>query len=143
MLTFSRTTRVFLAVEPTDMRKGFDGLFALVENVLREDPFSGHLFVFRNRRRDRLKILWWDRDGLAIFYKRLEKGAFQFPTDDAVRKTKPSAEGAQRQDNSPRCEIRADELALLLEGIDLASVKRRKRYERPAAHAANAVTSTA
>jgi hypothetical protein len=54
------------------MRKGFDGLFALVENVIREDPFSGHLFVFRNHRRDRLKVLWWDRDGLAIFYKKHE-----------------------------------------------------------------------
>ena len=71
MLSISRTTRVFLATAPTDMRKGFDGLFALVENVIREDPFSGHLFVFRNRRRDRLKVLWWDNDGLAIFYKRL------------------------------------------------------------------------
>ena len=137
MLTFSRTTRVFLAVEPTDMRKGFDGLFALVENVIREDPFSGHLFVFRNRRRDRLKILWWDRDGLAIFYKRIEKGAFQFPTDAAVRKSKPLPKSSQR------CEIRADELALLLEGIDLASVKRRQRYERPAARAANTSASTA
>ena len=67
MLNLSRTTRVFLATEPTDMRKGFDGLFALVENVIHEDPFSGHLFVFRNARRDRLKLLWWDRDGLAIF----------------------------------------------------------------------------
>ena len=81
MLSFSRTTRVFLATQPTDMRKGFDGLFALVENVIQEDPFSGHLFVFRNARRDRLKLLWWDRDGLAIFYKRLEKGSYQFPTD--------------------------------------------------------------
>ena len=143
MLTFSRTTRVFLAVEPTDMRKGFDGLFALVENVIREDPFSGHLFVFRNRRRDRLKILWWDRDGLAIFYKRIERGTFQFPTDAAVRTTNRSPEMSQHHGMSPRCEIRADELALLLEGIDLTSVKRRKRYERPAARKANASASTA
>ena len=132
MLTLSRTTRVFLATGPTDMRKGFDGLFALVENVIREDPFSGHLFVFRNRRRDRLKILWWDRDGLAIFYKRIERGTFQFPTDAAVRKTKSVPGISPRQEMSQRCEIRADELALLLEGIDLASVKRRRRYERPA-----------
>ena len=81
MLNLAANTRIFLAVEPTDMRKGFDGLFALVESVIQQDPFSGHLFVFRNRRRDRLKILWWDRDGLAIWYKRLEKGGFQFPTD--------------------------------------------------------------
>ena len=84
MLSFSSTTRVFLATAPTDMRKGFDSLFALVENVIREDPFSGHLFVFRNRKRDRLKVLWWDRDGLAIFYKRLESGSYQFPMDASV-----------------------------------------------------------
>src|SRR5208282_5059292 len=90
MLSFSRTTRVFLATQPTDMRKGFDGLFALVENVIQEDPFSGHLFVFRNARRDRLKLLWWDRDGLAIFYKRLEKGSYQFPTDVPARKSNGS-----------------------------------------------------
>ena len=128
MLNFSRTTRVFLATEPTDMRKGFDGLFALVENVIHEDPFSGHLFVFRNHRRDRLKVLWWDRDGLAIFYKRLEKGSYQFPTDTMARTSNGSASD---RDSAPRCEIRADELALLLEGIDLGSVKRRPRYQRP------------
>ena len=115
---------MFLATEPTDLRKGFDGLFALVENVIREDPFSGHLFVFRNQRRDRLKVLWWDRDGLAIFYKRLERGSYQFPTDVP----NGSVDGRQR---AARCEIRADELALLLEGIELTSVKRRPRYERP------------
>jgi transposase len=125
MLTISRTTRVFLATEPTDLRKGFDGLFALVENVICEDPFSGHLFVFRNQRRDRLKVLWWDRDGLAIFYKRLERGSYEFPTD-RMRK-RASAPGG----DSRRLEIRADELALLLEGIDLQSVKRRARYQRP------------
>jgi transposase len=128
MLSFSRTTRVFLATQPTDMRKGFDGLFALVENVIQEDPFSGHLFVFRNARRDRLKLLWWDRDGLAIFYKRLEKGSYQFPTDVPARRSNRSLDD---QDSTRRCEIRADELALLLEGIDLGSVKRRPRYERP------------
>jgi transposase len=128
MLSFSRTTRVFLATQSTDMRKGFDGLFALVENVIQEDPFSGHLFVFRNARRDRLKLLWWDRDGLAIFYKRLEKGSYQFPTDAPARASKGSR---SHHGNTQRCEIRADELALLLEGIDLNSVKRRPRYERP------------
>ena len=129
MLSLSRTTRVFLATEPTDMRKGFDGLFALVENVIKEEPFSGHLFVFRNQRRDRLKALWWDRDGWAVFYKRLERGCYQFPTDAMVRKSNGSI-GAQN--DAQRCEIRADELALLLEGIDLGSVKRRPRYQRTA-----------
>lgn len=133
MLTFSRTTRVFLATVPTDLRKGFDGLFALVENVIAEDPYSGHLFVFRNQRRDRLKVFWWDRDGIAIFYKRLERGCYQFPTDAS---SKPSQRNVgaipSTNDQRPnRCEIRMDELALLLEGIDLGSVKRRPRYERP------------
>jgi hypothetical protein len=124
MLNVSRTTRVFLATEPTDMRKGFDGLFAIVESVIQQEPFSGHLFVFRNRRRDRLKILWWDRDGLAIFYKRLEHGTYQFPTDVSA------GAGSTEDSQSLRCEIRADELTLLLEGIELSSVKRRKRYDR-------------
>lgn len=132
MLSLSRTTRVFLATEPTDMRKGFDGLFALVESVINEDPFSGHLFVFRNQRRDRLKVLWWDRDGLAIFYKRLEKGSYQFPTDAAV-KTPRGSRALDDRSHAARCEIRADELALLLEGIDLGSVTRRPRYQRPVA----------
>ena len=121
MLSLASTMRIFLAVEPTDMRKGFDGLFALVESVVEQDPFSGHLFLFRNRQRDRLKILYWDRDGLALWYKRLEQGRFQFPTDV----TCGSGEEPPRS-----CEIRADELAMLLGGIDLANVKRRKRYER-------------
>ena len=134
MLSISRTTRVFLATEPTDMRKGFDGLFALVENVIREDPFSGHLFVFRNRRRDRLKVLWWDADGLAIFYKRLERGNYQFPTDSVVSKSGTTLSGATKSGTtSSRCEIRSDELSLLLAGIDLGSVKRRRRYQRPSA----------
>lgn len=135
MLTISRTTRVFLATRPTDMRKGFDGLAALVEHAIREDPFSGHLFVFRNQRRDRLKLLWWDRDGWALFYKRLERGGYEFPTD---RKTP----GTSASDGDARCEIRADELALLLEGIDLKSVKRRPRYERPTATPAKSPTSS-
>jgi len=139
MLSIPRTTRVFLATDPTDMRKGFDGLFAIVESVITEDPFSGHLFVFRNRRRDRLKVLWWDRDGLAIFYKRLECGSYQFPTDTIVR---TSNESMSDTADSQRCEIRADELAMLLEGIDLASVKRRKRYQRPVTAVANASASS-
>lgn len=137
MLSISRTTRVFLATAPTDMRKGFDGLFSIVESVIQEDPFSGHLFVFRNQRRDRLKVLWWDRDGLALFYKRLERGSYQFPTDANVQKSNGS-----KSQQAPRCEIRADELALLLEGIDLGSVKRRARYERPLTKDAKAPASS-
>lgn len=138
MLSFSRTTRVFLATAPTDMRKGFDGLFSIVETIIAEDPFSGHLFVFRNQRRDRLKILWWDGDGLAIFYKRLECGSYEFPGDASSRHSDRRSESPQSQ----RCEIRADELALLLEGIDLSSVKRRKRYQRPKTAAVNPSPST-
>ena len=123
MLNVASHTRIFLAVEPTDLRKGFDGLFAMAENVIHEDPFSGHLFVFRNRRRDRLKILYWDRDGLAIWYKRLEQGGFQFPTDLTVPADK----------RPTRCEIRPEELAMLLSGIELAGAQRRKRYQRQSA----------
>jgi len=122
MLSLSSNTRIFLATDPTDMRKGFDGLFALVKTVIQQDPFSGHLFLFRNRNRDRVKILYWDRDGLAQWYKRLEKGRFQFPSDVVSHPQEP-----------PRsCEIRADELAMLLGGIDLTHVRRRKRFERKA-----------
>lgn len=128
MLSIPSTARVFLATAPTDMRKGFDGLFALVENVIREAPFSGHLFVFRNRKRDRLKVLWWDTDGLAIFYKRLERGNYQFPTDATVKRHDSNDDDDAA---AARCEIRSDELALLLAGIDLGSVKRRRRYQRP------------
>ncbi len=132
MLNFSRMTRVFLATEPTDLRKGFDGLFAMVENLIEEDPFSGHLFVFRNQRRDRLKVLWWDRDGLAIFYKRLERGCYQFPTDASSKQiSMKNGLNKSTDDQRKRCEIRVDELSLRLEGIDLSSVKRRPRYERP------------
>ena len=71
--------RVWLAVSPLDMRKGFDRLAEHVRTILAMDPLSGHLFVFRSRGGQRVKILWWDRDGLAIYYKRIEKGTFQFP----------------------------------------------------------------
>ena len=112
--------RVFLCTTPADMRRSFDGLAGMTATIIEQDPLSGHLFVFRNRNRDRVKILYWDRDGLAIWYKRLEKGTFQFPTDLIDRE--------QRQ---PRAEVSVDELSLLLGGIDLRSVERRKRFKRP------------
>ena len=71
MIQMLAAVRVFVCTQPTDMRKGFDGLSGLAEHVLRQDPLSGHLFVFRNRARNRLKVLYWDQDGLAIWYKRL------------------------------------------------------------------------
>jgi len=109
--------RVFLCTSPTDMRKGFDTLAALVRGELRHDPLSGHLFLFVGRRRDRLKILYWDGDGYAMWYKRLEKGTFRMPV------AKP---------DTTRIELKASELAMLLEGIDLRSIKRCKRFRRPA-----------
>jgi transposase len=117
MLTLPPSTRVFVATKPADMRRSFDGLMAQVRDFLGGDPFSGHLFVFRNRGGDRLKILWWDRDGLAIFYKRLEEGGFSFPA--AV-------------DGAARLELSAADLQLVLQGIDPAKVKRSPRYQRPA-----------
>ncbi len=116
MLSLPPSTRVYVATAPTDMRRGFDGLFALVRDTLALDPYSGHLFVFRNRAGNRLKILWWDRDGLAIFYKRLEKGRFTF--------TLPA--------DGMRLEMTASDLQLILQGIDPTTVKRSPRYERPA-----------
>lgn len=109
--------RVYLCTSTTDMRKGFDTLAVLVRDGLGYDPLSGHLFLFVGRRRDRLKILYWDRDGYALWYKRLEKGTFRMPA------AKPDATSV---------ELKASELAMLLEGIDLRSIKRRKRFQRSA-----------
>jgi len=117
MLNLSGEIRVFVCTQPADMRRSFDGLCGMVEQIVQEDPLAGHLFVFRNRNRDRLKILYWDRDGLAIWYKRLEQGTWQFPTD-----LKNAGEDG--------VEISTDELSLLLGGIDLRSVQRRRRYQR-------------
>jgi transposase len=104
--------RIYLCMAPTDMRKGFDTLAVLVREFLGQDPMSGHLFLFISRRRDRLKILYWDADGFAMWYKRLEQGTFRSP--------RASADDAG-------VELKASELAMLLEGIDLKSVKRSKR----------------
>jgi len=122
MLSLSLAGRVFLCTLPTDMRKSFDSLAGLVEQQLGQDPLAGDLFVFRSKRGDRLKLLYWDSDGLAIWYKRLEEGTFVFPTPDAQRAPVGSHGLA----------IRPAELAMLLDGIDLANVQRRRRYQRPA-----------
>jgi transposase len=108
------TVRIFLATSPADMRRGFDGLAALTTSVLGENPLSGHLFVFRNRRGDRLKILYWDRDGLALWAKRLERGVFRFPTPQ-----------------SDRVEVTPAEMAAILEGIDLSHARRQRRFALP------------
>ena len=119
MIRATGHVQVFVCVQPTDMRRSFDGLSGMVRQVMAQDPLSGALFLFRNRGRDRLKILYWDRDGLAIWYKRLEKGSFQFPTD-----LKPASDVTS-------CQITSEELSLLLDGIDLSSVQRRPRFGLP------------
>lgn len=118
MLSLPLPVRIFLCTEPADLRKSFDGLAQMVRVFLGADPLSGHLFVFRNRRGDRIKLLYWDSDGLAIWYKRLEQGSFRFPP---VREPGHGVE------------IRAADLTMILDGVDLDSVKRQRRYRRPQA----------
>lgn len=110
----SSAARIFLCTQPTDMRRSFDRLAEMVKEALAQDVLSGNLFVFRSRGADKLKILYWDADGFAIWYKRLEEGAFRFPR---------VAEG------QASVEVKASELAMLLEGIDLRSVKRTRRFK--------------
>ncbi len=110
MLSLPPSVRIFVAVGATDLRKSFDTLSVLVKDVLRQDPFSGHLFAFFNRRKDRVKLLVWDRSGFWLFYKRLEEGTFSIPG------TGPSAELSVR------------DLLLVLEGIELRGVRQRRRY---------------
>jgi transposase len=111
MLMLPPSVRIFISTEPTDMRKSFDTLAALVRDFMRRNPMNGHFFVFRNKKGDKAKILFWDRTGFCLWYKRLEKGTFRFPQSDARS-----------------VEVEASELALLLEGIELQGAKRRKRY---------------
>jgi transposase len=117
MLSVPGRVNIFLCLAPTDMRKSFDSLAALVSEHLQLDPLSGHLFVFRSKRGDRLKLLYWEESGYALWYKRLEAGTFRFPSS---REEQRSAM------------ISATDLAMLLDGVDLASVRRRKRYQRSA-----------
>ena len=126
MISLPHPVRVFLHAPPTDLRKGFDALSGLVTTAFGQDPTSGHLFLFVNRRRDRLKILYWDRDGLAIWYKRLETGSFQLP---AVARDAVSIE------------MTATQLSLILSGIDLRSARQRKRYQRPTQETEKSIAS--
>ncbi len=113
MLNLPSSVKIFIATEAVDLRKGFDRLAALTRVVLREDPHSGHLFVFINRRRDRAKILVWDHSGFWLLFKRLERGRFQLPEENS---------------HSGRFMMEASELALMLEGIELNGAKRRPRW---------------
>jgi transposase len=116
MLSLPSPVKIFLCAQPVDLRRSFDGLASIARDGLGEDPLSGHWFVFRNRRGDRIKILMWDRDGLLLVYKRLEEGTFRFPV--------PAREAKSVL-------VTAQELSFLLWGIDPASVTRQKRYVGP------------
>lgn len=115
MFNLSPSVRIFVCTKPVDMRRSFDGLFELVHPMIQQDPYSGHLFLFRSQRGNFIKALWWDLDGWAIFAKRLEIGTFQFPEVKFVN-------GAYLP-----IELERGELLMLLEGID-GSSKRSKRY---------------
>jgi transposase len=117
MIHLPASVRVYLCLSPCDMRRSFDGLHALVRDHLQLDAFAGQLYLFVNKRRDRLEILYWDRDGFAIWAKRLEAGNYAIPS------------GAP---GSTRFEITVEELGALLSGIDLSTARRRKRYLRSA-----------
>ena len=118
MFNLSPSVRIFVSTKPVDMRLSFDGLFGLVQNQIRQAPFSGALFLFRSRRGNFIKVLWWDLDGFAIFAKRLEVGVFRFPDAHFVN------------GQYAPVEIERAQLMMLLEGIDTDSVKRFKRYRR-------------
>lgn len=111
----AQASRIWFAVEATDMRCGFDRLAERVRRVIGQDPLSGHLFLFRSRRGDRLKILLWEQDGFVLWYKRLESGVFKLPR---------VTEGTRS------VELRASELAMVLDGIDVSKLKRVPRYAR-------------
>jgi transposase len=114
-LDHSAATRIWLATAPADMRCGFDRLAELAQVVTNQNPMDGHLFLLRSRGGDRLKILLWERDGFVLSYKRLEEGVFKMPRIEGAAKS---------------VELRASELAMLLDGIDLRSVRRTRRFSR-------------
>jgi transposase len=114
VLTLPSTVRIYVATEPVDLRRGFDGLAAATREIIRENPLSGHLFVFINRRRNRLKILLWERSGYLLLYKRLERGCFQLPH--------------ARVAGQRHLEMEASDLTLMMEGIDLRGARRRRRW---------------
>jgi len=116
MLKLPADTLIYLAATPIDMRRSFDGLCAIVAETLKLNPLDGHLFLFRGKNADRVKAMYWDRNGLAIWYKRLEKGRYKWPHPD-----------------SASMEISAHDLALLLDGIDFTRLKRLPTFHAQAA----------
>ena len=117
MLSFSLQTKIFMAVEPIDMRRSFDSLAAWVDQQLGRKVLDGDVFLFLSKRRDRLKVLWWDGDGYSLFYKRLEVGTFEIP---------------RHADSDKELTIDATTLSLLLRGIETSSIRMRKRFQREA-----------
>ncbi len=115
MLNLNHNTRIYLHVPPTDMRKSFDGLTGLVRSVFKADPLNGSWYLFLNRRRDRIKILYWDRDGMALWYKQLSRGTF---------------EQLRSPESTATLELDATELALLLSGVTIESARRRPRFSK-------------
>jgi len=113
MLSWPLSVRVFVYTQPTDMRRSFDRLAQMAQELLRENPFSGHLFVFVNRRADRMKVLFWDRSGFCLFYKRLEQGVFHLPACSRMS-----------------MEIDVPRLTLILEGLDISTARQQKRYRK-------------
>ena len=113
MLWLSAVHRYFLHREKTDMRKGIDGLSGLVRSGLKRDPLSGEIFIFFNHRRTQVKLLHWERDGFSVYYKRLERGTYEIPLID---------------EQNGSAELKSDQLMLILQGIELSSVRRRKRF---------------
>ena len=118
MLTLPASVRIFVCVEPVDLRRGFDRLASAAREVVRQDPASGHLFAFLNRRRDRVKILVWDRTGYLLIYKRLTRGTYGLPFHPLPGQRHLELDGAR--------------LLLMLEGIELTGARQRKRYQRDA-----------
>jgi transposase len=116
VLTWPPTVRIFVSTQPADMRRSFDGLAMIAREGMGQDPLSRHLFVFFNRRGDRVKILFWDRSGFCLWYKRLEQGVFRLPQNLA---------------DATNPEVELADLSLILEGIDLSGAQRRKRYVAP------------
>jgi transposase len=115
MLTIPADTRISLCTSPVDMRKSFNGLIGIVHNQLNADPLAGHLFVFLNKSNTLAKILYWDGDGFAIWYKRLEVGTFRFPA---------------RVGDNKSINVTRTGLSMILEGIDLSQLPKRKRFSR-------------
>ena len=115
MINPAHNSRIFLCTEDTDMRKSFDALFGIIRRNMHLDPLSGFLFVFKNKRADRIKVVYWDVDGMAMWYKVLQKGTFQFPNLENL--------------SSAGVEVDHGTMRLILDGIDLGSIRRKVRFK--------------